>query len=99
MKELLIKLRNYCLSLEEDKSNPEKWYFCSGLCDVVTTMRLKGLITSDETTSLLHYIRVNRPKWYQKHYSWSQRHSGFHWKPYLWLPRVLWLNDQIYKMK
>jgi hypothetical protein len=99
MKELLIKLRNYCLALEEDKENPKEWMYCSGLCAAVIKMNLTALLNNKDTDNLLHYIKNHRPKWYQKHYSWSQRHSGFYWPSYLWLPRILWLNDQIYKLK
>ena len=99
MKELLIKLRNYLLKEETKECCPEEWKIINGLCHAIGLMHNDSLINIYQASLLKEYIIKHRPKWYQKHYSFKQRNSDYYWPIGLWLPRILWLNDQIYKLK
>jgi hypothetical protein len=99
MRELLIKLRNYLLKEETVEDCPEQWKRIACLCHAIELMYNDNLIDTHQASLLKEYIIKHKPKWYQKHYSFSIRNIGYYWGVGLWLPRILWLNDQIYKLK
>jgi hypothetical protein len=95
--ELLIRFRNYCTTIKVDNNDSMKWESVFGLCHATTEAWADHIFTEWERVILYRYIYKNRPKWYQKHYSFLSRRSNYFWKPKLWLPRILWLEYRIEK--
>ena len=79
-------------------SKQEKMFY-SGLCSIVSSLYGNNQITYTEHCLLHEYIELHRPKWYQRHYNFNQRDTGFYWAPYMWTPRLKWLKTQIRKTK
>lgn len=50
-----------------------------------------------DIVELQQYILRNRPKWYQKGYSFRHRNDSFFWEPGEVEPRIAWLNRHIKK--
>lgn len=76
-----------------------KKLFKTGLCDLCKSLFYRCIIDIREYATLLYYIKINRPKWYSRHYSiviFFVR--GFYWKPKKWKPRLKWINSQIKKL-
>ena len=71
--------------------------FEHGLCYHVFWLCEDNEINNIECSLLLEYIRHNRPKWYQRGYSFWWSASNFYWKPNERSPRVKWLKHHIKK--
>lgn len=109
IRELLILLRNHLINCDKDSGDPMLTWYASdaGLC--LMSLRLCELkkISVHEHHLLQVYIKNNRPSIFSKHYSWRRifymivgrsKVLGYYWPPYEWLPRLLWLEDQIAKL-
>ena len=70
-----------------------------GLCATVNYLSLKDKLNFSEYKLLYNYIQTNRPKWYQKHYSKADKHSGYYWAHGSKQPRLDWLTTHNKKQK
>lgn len=66
--------------------------FATGLCSLVTQLYHTNQITLPERRALNKFIDSNPPR-----NLWSSD-LGYYWKPFLWSPRLRWLNEQINKL-
>lgn len=89
IKSLLILLKDYI------ELNDISTY---GLCRVCHSLYANLIISSNEYSELEYFINHNRPKWYQKYYSYKERDSVYFWKWGDFKIRLKWINYQIRKI-
>lgn len=65
----------------------------SGLC-------LQAMMSLDKNAYITHaYIKDNKPKIFQKHFSIYSFLDGYYWMEYLTKPRIKWLRYHINKLE
>lgn len=80
------------LTILRDNARVEHNMVQEGLClEVQYLSYTSHMITFLEAIALMEYIRKNMPVIMID----SKIRSAFGWKPFLWTPRLFWLNEHI----
>ena len=67
----------------------------TGLCSIVYQLRSSDIITLDESSLILDYLKRNRPVEGSIYYEAEWADTDWHWTPWNWESRERWLNAQI----
>lgn len=85
------------LVLRRVEGIPFTHYNC-GLCIIAYQLYTMGFFHISEYDKVKEYIENNRPKFYQKYYSYEYRNTGFYWDTTDKEIRIKWLKYHIKKL-